>query len=825
MSIIYQLYYTRLGNQGHDAGWNIAAASENTPALVKEHFSKIASDLINIGSRTNVPLLAFDLQIQDGYVFLLHINYNSRNTVGGTDERGVFFIHGFVIEITAHREFIFAPERFRGIRGDWVALNYNGEGTLPPLTTIPYKEFEPEDIMKKYFPNLYWFRNMMKGVYWALEIPGRSLVIKANTIQKEELNTVFQEITCLIMKNMPYHFRTRVNASSGVRQKAILLFSYNEPEDGAWYDLSTGTLNNCPLKQQYEFILFFSSFNLENGCQKACFDWLDEFLTITYGRNRQSLKPEHVELAYHAMIFEQSSLGKTENMPVEKLNEYIEEAVSVPVNSYAKLDEYYAHLIGKYCQNGWFFFSSAVFSQLQKRYINTQCQQLKNIFLSYYVLYANYVRWEYPAGASPLYKMLYDLETTSPEIFQEFLQHIENDCQEFLMDYRINYQLERQITDYEKLYNLWKQKQNTLTSFEVEKLLGIAVNLFEQEISTSKNSLQRYQICKKYMDLCYDFPLSQDNKLWLFNEEFQNKYWNYFEETEFSYKNIGEYYEMGAGKEADPMVPETVNQLLNVRKALFAGQNISDFQNIFFTNAVIDDENLRTRLVKELHEEACNYRDLSLDACLLLNFPLGQSFDLKHLVQDLENNSWLFSKENEVSELYQAIECSQILVKNSEIEECFKRSLKAAAKKKSNSILEQLYQYYFPKLSGKELDMYLVDIVRKCQLFFAIALTDLVWVKYIMGENPVWGKAAAVIGFSAAVVGFVVSMIFGATNSFKLIKEKSLKAVLWGIRFLILLSAALSAVMIISEISEIWMIVVIGISVIMLLVGRLCYES
>ena len=71
MSIIYQLYYTRLGNQGHDAGWNIAAASENTPALVKEHFSKIASDLINIGSRTNVPLLAFDLQIQDGYVFLL----------------------------------------------------------------------------------------------------------------------------------------------------------------------------------------------------------------------------------------------------------------------------------------------------------------------------------------------------------------------------------------------------------------------------------------------------------------------------------------------------------------------------------------------------------------------------------------------------------------------------------------------------------------------------------------------------------------------------------------------------------------------------------
>ena len=127
MAKIYQLYYTRLGKQGSNAGWQVASASAGVPQLVKNTFYKLASNLVTIGAKPHVPPMAFDLQIMENYVFLSHINYNSVNQGSETDIRGVSFIHGFAVRVEEYRELVREPEKFLGISGDAVVLNYNGQ--------------------------------------------------------------------------------------------------------------------------------------------------------------------------------------------------------------------------------------------------------------------------------------------------------------------------------------------------------------------------------------------------------------------------------------------------------------------------------------------------------------------------------------------------------------------------------------------------------------------------------------------------------------------------------------------------------------------------
>ena len=71
-------------------------------------------------------------------------------------------------------------------------------------------------------------------------------------------------------------------------------------------------------------------------------------------------------------------------------------------------------------QMGWTFSSQKFLNKLQKRYEATNCQYLKNVFVSYYVKHQCFV------GAEQAYELLYDLETVRSEDFQDFFKEIKN---------------------------------------------------------------------------------------------------------------------------------------------------------------------------------------------------------------------------------------------------------------------------------------------------------------------------------------------------------------------------------------------------------------
>ena len=269
-----------------------------------------------------------------------------------------------------------------------------------------------------------------------------------------------------------------------------------------------------------------------------------------------------------------------------------------------------------------------------------------------------------------------------------------------------------------------------------------------------------------------------------------------------------------------PMLPEIERKDLQ-RELLLQEDNVANFQYVFFTNSVIKDENLRKRLLQELHEEVYNNGKLSLDTSLLLNFPSEEGVDLKKLVKDLDSINWIASNSDKWLALSNAIESSKVL-KNEGNEHIFKCMLKEAVKTERSDILQKLYQYYFPKKSGSELDLYLVDIVRKWQLFLAISMTQILLAKYVMGMNPVLGKVLGVIGIAFTGFGRFARLDFCGTKGFGIICVGNGEVIRWMIIFVILSVISLASAIILSGV---WINMIQGAVIVLLLTGRLCYGS
>lgn len=814
MAKIYQLYYTRCGIQEKKAGWNIVANSKGIPETAKNNFKSHAANLLNTNPKIEGLSLAFDIQTIHDYVFLSHINYYSINENGETDSRGISFIHGFAMQKADYQELIREPEQFLAIQKDCIMLNYNGEKELPVLSAIPYTKLTPEPLLDKYHLKQDSFDNLMGCICWAMNSVGKSLTIIPESLHINELKNVSQEITFLILRYMPYSLRMKVSVFSGIRQGATLCFSDHIPTEGAWFCLETGEYE-CPNMPKYDFISYFGNIRLKGFLRDNILERQDHFINVTYGRKFENLEFRHVELSYHV-----SRPETLQKLSKENLDKYMEEALSdsniVPNINYEMLDEYYAKLIEQYLQMDWTFSSQKFLNKLQKRYEATNCQYLKNVFVSYYVKHQCFV------GAEQAYELLYDLETIRSEDFQDFFKEIKKHCPEFYNDYSLNYKLKRRIANYSDLMAVWEEKQKFLSIPEGKKLLDIMENLFKKEMAASDNNSQRYEICKRYEKFFNNLLLVYQNDSNSFIQTVNEEYWKYFRIQEFTYKNINEYRDMEALQKENPFVCEPVKRLLQVRESLLQEIDAADFQDIFFTDSVLLDENMRSRLVQELRQEAIDKKKISLDACLLLNFHSGQSFDLKQLAKDLEKISWIDSERDGRPVLYDAVNSSKVLKQGSKNENILKYALKKAVKTDRSDILQKLYQYYFPKTSGSDLDRHLLDIVQKWQLFLAISMTQILLAKYVMGVNPVLGKVTAAVGLTFTVIGLLVSMYFGNTNSFHIIHEGNNEVIRWMIFFIILSVISLASAIILSGT---WINIIQGAVIVLLLTGRLCYGT
>lgn len=805
MAKIYQLYYTRLGKQESNAGWQVVSTSDGTPQLVKNTFYKLASNLVSISGRSQVPSAAFDLQTMDHYVFLSHINYYSTNEGMETDIRGVSFVHGFAVRAEEYRELIYYPEQILEIKEERIVLNYNGIKNLPILEILPYNIFSREELLSKYQLDEDRFNALMYCVYAAIGTVGGTMVIRSSKYHGEKLKTLFQEMTCLIMRSMPYILRMKISAFSGVRQGVLLCYAQELPEQGIWFDLDTGK-HCCPQLPEYEFIELFNNFSLTEEQRIRYYDLLEEFVNVTYGGNYEAVKLNHVELAYRGIFFVPNwELRK------EELDEYIKEAVSLKAFRYDKLDEYYVKLINRYLMDNRKFPSPEVLKKLQKRYVETENQEFKDRFAEYYT------KEVCQPGEISAYEMLYRLERLKPEGYKILLGKLQTTKPEFISAYYIDYYIEQQINNYESLEHVCKNNAGSLDGPIGTKLLEIMRKMFGKELKTAENNTQRYQICQKYTEFCWIFPPAFDRQITDYEQLFKNEYWKRFQENEFSYRNQQEYADMGAGKEKNFIIPETVTLLLEVQKKLFLNPNIHNFQRVFFTKEVIDDEKIRKRLIKELHEEARAHKYLPLDSILLLNYQSGKKFDLNQIVRDLLDNPHLQGEE-----LIQSMENSQILIEGSEAETKMIEQLKAEVKNQDcHVIIKELYEVYFPPMSSEERNEYMADLVQKYLMFLAVSLTFVILVKYLLIQDFTLGILCAVISAAVSIGGFVQIFLYGNTNSIELFVKKDKGAIIWTCIFIVLSLMIIAAAFIVSAV---WMIYIQAMAVTVILISRIILE-
>jgi len=813
MAKIYQLYYTRLGKQGSNAGWQTAAASQGIPQLVKNSFNKLASNLVAAAAKGHVPPMAFDLQMMENYVFLSHINYASVNEGAETDARGISFIHGFAIHAEEYRELVKKPEQVLGISSEEIMLNYNGKKELPLLGELSHGTFSKEELLGKYHLDQKRFNNLMGCVYAAMGTVGGSLVVRSSGCPGEGLRTLFREMTWLVMEYMPYILRMKVSAFSGIRQGVMLCFSDVLPEKGNWFDLDTGE-SHCPAMPKYEFIELLNHQFIKGEHRIQYYSQLEEFVTATYGGNYEALKLNHMELAYRG-----SCIKPEWNLKAEELDEYIREATSLKAYRYDKLDGYYAVLIRRFLDAGRQFPAQEVLKKLQRRYVETDCQDLKEAFEDYYVENACL------PGAQPAYEMLYRMKSMRPEDYKYLYGKLEDRRPEFLRAYQVDYYLEREVKDYEGLEEACKGSGEGLGGPLGEKLLEIMVKVFKEEVSDAQSNTERYQVCQKYDRLCASFPESLREPKDACVSTFREEYWKRFREEEFCYLAREEYVKMGAGMEKwDPMVPRGTKMLLEARRSIFSGPNTRIFRKVFFTNEAIGDEAARQRLMEELHEEARKDDSLSLDACLLLNSRADGRFDLKQLLKDLGGSRNLGAGG---SELGRALNASRILAEGSKDRERFIEQVKAEVKGGNpNRLLQNFYQLFFPP-RAKEDRLRMADLVQKCQLFLAASMAYVVLVKYFMGEDPANGIIVLFIGVFLSVPGLAALLVGGNTNSLEFLMEGDREAIIWTAVFAVLSAAVLTAAWVVCEI---WMMYLLTASAFLLLAGRLilklkiCYE-
>ncbi len=747
---IYQLQYTRLGKQGSNAGWQVTGGTKGTPQLVVNTFYKLASNLVAVGNSVSMPGEALDIQIVEHYAYISHINYSSKNIGDDTDARGVSFVHGYILRAEDYQELVKEPAHVAGMEDSCFERNYEGKKMLPLAEELPFISMETEEIINSLGMTKEQVQQLLLCVYAALNSVNGSLCIRSARIEKEQFKNLCRAVTYLIYESLPYVLRLKLSVFSYYRPGATICFSNGEDGSENYYDLDTGKYQ-CPQIPGYEFISHCIDLRSSEDDRKNLYEMIQKFTDLTYGGNYEVLKPQHIELAYQAIRC---------NAAPEELDDFTTDAFCLikKAANYDMLDPYYAYLVKQYLLEQRDLPGAEVFKRLQRRYVETKNKDLKAAFNQYFA------ERLCTCGNGKAYEMLYQIQFGSQADYAQIEEYLEEHRPEFLLEYRLNYYLERSLDCADKVKKYFQDNSGKLPAAEAEKLNGIIEKLFSKDIQQLKTNQERYQLClayKAFLDHLEAGGYKAAEATW---EKMQAKYWEDFSMDQFSYEEKEAYRQMDTEKKRQVM-PEAVLKLINAEQELFSNQDPKNFCHVFWSDAVVEKEEKRKELRDQLKKEAADKNIQILDVWLLLNYDPKNGFDLKKLADDLKQ----VKLADLMDDPYKAGGFDEsVLLSKESFWESFMQDLKeeAASKKKKTSYeWEKIHEYYFPKMDSENREFCMYDYIQKCMLFAAVLPLSAVGFSYCRSFSELYGYAALGGGILLCLAGFMLNLFAGESDT------------------------------------------------------------
>ena len=803
---IYQLQYTRLGKQGSNAGWQVTGVTKGTPQLVVNTFYKLASNLVAVGNSVSMPGEALDIQIIEHYAYISHINYSSTNIGDDTDTRGVSFVHGYVLRAEDYLETIKDPAHVTGMDDSCFDRNYEGKKILPLLEELPFIPMETEEVVNFLGMEKEQVQQLLLCVYGTINSVNGSLCIRSARTEKERFKDLCRAVTYLIYESLPYVLRLKLSVFSYYRSGVTICFSNGEDESENYYDLDTGKYQ-CPQIPGYEFIRHCTDLWSAPEKRKSLYGEIQKFTDLTYAGNYEVLKPQHIELAYQAIRC---------NVAPEELDDFTTDAFCLIKRAadYEMLDKYYAYLVNQYLIEQRDLPGTEVFRKLQKRYVETKNKELKTAFNRYFAERLCL------CGHGKAYEMLYQIWMGSKDDYREIEGYLEEHRPEFLVEYELNYYLERSLDSAEKVKEYFKKNDGRFPTAKADKLNSIIEKLFSQDEGQLKENNERSQLCLNYKALLEQLHAGGYEKAEETWKKIQLKYWEDFSVEQFSYREKDSYEQMRIGSEGH-IIPEAVTELLTAEQILFSKPDLENFRQVFWSDAVLADKEKRKELLKQLKMSAVEKKIPILDVWLLLNYDPEKGFNLKRLAADLRK----VQMEAVLADPYMTggFEGSALLS-----DEMFRDDLMQALKEESASKKKRdayeweiIYEYYFPKLNSDERSFCLCDYIQKCMLFAAILPLSTVGYFYGSSFDPLYGYAAFGGGILLCLIGFGINLFAGEGDTEAVFGEMLLPAVIATL-LAVLTGGLLITGMILDWTGAgiIFRIIVIAVEVI-LLIGRL----
>lgn len=781
---IYQLQYTRLGHQGSGAGWQVAAATKGTPQIAANVFYKIASNLVALKADGEMPREVWDIQIQENYAFLSHVNYDSRNIGEETDIRGVSFVHAYVFRAEDFMQALRCQEQVLMWREDAFEKDYRGCRELPAVDSLPVQPAGMENLTRAGLMRLCGlteegYGKLMSCVYAALNSPAGSLCLCSQRRGLEEFEELAKKITWLVYDGLPYLLRMKLSVFSYRRTGAVLYFSRRPGEGEHYFDLDTME-SRSPEPPSYDFIRACINQDSE-GCRKLYED-MDRFTDVTYGNHYGAVRLQHIELAYHGVT--------AQKIPTEKLDDYMREASGIKAYRYDFLDKYYNMLLEQYLEEGREMPQEA-YRRMQRRYVETELADLKRNFLFYF---ADIVCVSGNTGA---YETVYRFQTENPPDYEIIRNRLQERRPEFLSAYYLDYYMDAYIDTLER-WGTFANENSMAEPRVAERLFQILDRLFRKGMVSLKSNEERYQLCRR----CAALAAAPGHLLpdWEagFCRSLKEEYWKQFQEEQFSYDAVPEYREMGLREPKIP-VPGRVERLLLAGENLARQPDPEEYREIFLEGTVIRDGKKRKQLVEELRRKLKAGGNGSLDSWLLINWQGESGFDLERMAEDMRDCGMEMVLRD--PEMPGGFCDSRILTAGSHLLETFKSQLQEKEKQERGNgalVWIHVYRYYFPRMGKRERRDCLVDYVQKWMFFLA-----LIPAVVLAGKNAFHLSAAAGYGaFAAAAVLAVAAMglnlFFGMTKTAELFDQ--LRGVAVGVTAVaVILGAAMAAALLLLD--------------------------
>ncbi len=803
---IYQLQYTRLGKQGSNAGWQVTGVTKGTPQLVVNTFYKLASNLVAVGNSVSMPGEALDIQIAEHYAYISHINYSSKNIGDDTDSRGVSFVHGYVLRAEDYLEAVKDPAHVMGMEDNCFDRNYEGKKILPLVEELPFVPMGTEEIIKSLGMTKEQIQQLLLCVYGALNSVNGSVCIRSAGTEKEQFKDLCRAVTCLIYESLPYILRLKLSVFSYYRPGVTICFSNGEDESENYYDLDTGKYR-CSQIPGYEFIRHCIDLWSASEKRKNLYEEIQKFTDMTYAGNYEVLKLQHIELAYQAICC---------NAAGEELDDLATDAFCLikRAANYGMLDHYYAYLVNQYLLEQRDLPGTDVFRRLQKRYVETKNKDLKTAFNHYFAERLCI------CGNGKAYEMLYQIQMGSKADYEKIEAYLDDHRPDFLVEYRLNYYLERSLDSAEKVKEYFQSNPGRIPAAEAEKLNGIIEKLFCKDAELLKENKERFQLCLSYKTLLKRLQEGGCGKAEETWKKIQSKYWKDFLVEQFSYEEKDSYEQMGIGNE-EYTIPETVSGLLAAEQILFSTPDPENFFQVFWSDAVLAEKEKRKELLKQLKTSAAEKKIQNLDTWLLLDYDPEKGFNLKRLAVDLKK----VQMAEVLADPYTTGGFEEsVLLSDERFRDDFMQALKEDAsskKKREANEWERIYEYYFPKLNSDERSFCLCDYIQKCMLFAAFLPLSAVGYFYGNSFNSLYGYAALGGGILLCLGVLVLNLFAGEGDTAAVFGEMLLPALI--VTLLTILTGGLlitGMILGLTGAGILFVIIVIAVEVI-LLIGRL----